>query len=388
MADFLFKKFIKDCDNINDPKVREKYGYLSGGAGICCNLLLTAAKFTVGTVTNSISIVADAANNLSDASSSVVTLVGSKISNKPADKEHPFGHGRFEYISALIVAFLILLMGVELLKSSVTKIFNPSPITFNLAAFIVLLLTIPVKLWMAYFNKKIYKKTSILSMKAVSQDSINDCFATGATIISLLVSSLTKVNIDGYIGIVVAVLILIAGIKMIKDIVAPLLGQAPDEKTVRQIEEIILSHKIVIGVHDLIIHSYGPSKTIASAHAEVPSNVNILEIHDEIDNIEKQILEEMNITTVIHMDPLVVNDEKINELKYEAEIIIKSINERFQFHDFRVVEGPTHTNIIFDLIIPHDYKTKPEDLNVLLEQKFKELNSNYNLVVTIEHGYL
>lgn len=388
MTSFLIKKCIKDYENTSDPKVRERYGMLSGSTGVICNLLLAVTKFIVGTITNSISITADAANNLSDASSSIVTLLGAKIANKPADKEHPFGHGRSEYIAALIVSFMILLMGFELGKSSVEKIFNPGELQFSWIAFFVILTAIPVKLWMAYFNNKLYKKTGSLSMKAVCKDSLNDCIATGATLVALAVSAFTKFNIDGYIGVVVAAVILFAGFHMVKEILAPLLGQAPDPELVKKIEDFILSNDIIIGVHDLIVHDYGPNRIIASAHAEVPSNMDINMIHDVIDNIEIQIQEELHIMCVLHMDPLMVDNDKVNELKELTGDIITAIDTDLNFHDFRVVEGETHTNIIFDLVIPYQYKMSSMELKEAITARLKEIDPKYCLVINVEHQFI
>lgn len=387
MTNFLIKKYIKDYENVTSPLVREKYGMLSGIVGIFCNVLLSVTKFVVGTITGSISIMADAANNLSDASSSIVTLLGAKIANKPADKEHPFGHGRSEYISALIVSFMILLMGFELGKTSIEKIFNPQPISFNWIGFVVIFMAIPVKLWMAYFNNKLYKKTKALSMKAVCKDSLNDCIATFATLIALTVSAFTKFNIDGYIGAIVAVIILIAGINIVREIVAPLLGQAPDPQLVKDIKATILEHEHVLGVHDLIIHDYGPNRVLASAHAEVPSNVDIIVLHDIIDNIEIEIQEKLNIMCVIHMDPLVVDDEKISSLKEQTKEIIEKIDNSLNFHDFRVVEGATHTNVIFDLVVPFNYSQSYSDLKERITSNFKELDEKYRLVINVENSF-
>lgn len=388
MTKLLIKKCIKNYQDVTNNKVREQYGMLSGYVGIFCNVLLSIAKFIVGALTHSISITADAANNLSDASSSVVTLMGAKLSNKPADKEHPFGHGRSEYIAALIVSFIILLMGFELGKSSIEKILNPEALEFSWVGFIVVFMAIPVKLWMAYFNNKLYKTTGALSMKAVCKDSLNDCIATGATLITLGLSAFTKINVDGYIGVVVAVIILIAGINIVKEILAPLLGQAPDPELVKKIEDIILSHDIILGVHDLIVHDYGPSRIIASAHAEVPSNMDINEIHDVIDNIEADIQKELNIMCVLHMDPLVVDDDKVNALKETTCQIIQAIDEELTFHDFRVVEGETHTNIIFDLVIPHQYKLSSTQLKEIITQKLKVIDPKYCLVINVEHKFV
>lgn len=382
MTDFLIKKFIKDKNN------RESYSILSGIAGIVCNILLSISKFIVGIVTNSVSITADAANNLSDASSSIVTIAGAKIASKPVDEDHPFGHGRAEYISAMIVSFFIFIMGFELAKSSIVKIFNPEDVVFSIPSLIVLLLAIPIKLWLSYFNNKLYKITGNQNMKATMQDSLNDCFATGATIISLLVSAFTKFNIDGYIGIGVAVIIFLAGYDIIKDIISNLLGKAPDEEFVKQIEDMMLEEEYIVGVHDLIIHDYGPGKTIVSAHAEVPADKNIMEIHDVIDNVEKKISKELKIAICIHMDPIVTNDSEVSKYRDMVAEIIENYSSDFSFHDFRMVKGPTHTNLIFDLVTPKNCKEQPSEIVKNLRKAVREKDENLFIVVTVEHSYL
>lgn len=382
MTDFLIKKFIKDKNN------RESYSILSGIAGIVCNILLSISKFIVGIVTNSVSITADAANNLSDASSSIVTIAGAKIASKPVDEDHPFGHGRAEYISAMIVSFFIFIMGFELAKSSIVKIFNPEDVVFSIPSLIVLLLAIPVKLWLSYLNNKLYKITGNQNMKATMQDSLNDCFATGATIISLLVSAFTKFNIDGYIGIGVAVIIFLAGYDIIKDIISNLLGKAPDEEFVKQIEDMMLEEEYIVGVHDLIIHDYGPGKTIVSAHAEVPADKNIMEIHDVIDNVEKRISKELKIAICIHMDPIVTNDSEVSKYRDMVAEIIENYSSDFSFHDFRMVKGPTHTNLIFDLVTPKNCKEQPSEIVKNLRKAVREKDENLFIVVTVEHSYL
>lgn len=382
MTDFLIKKFIKDKNN------RESYSILSGIAGIVCNILLSISKFIVGIVTNSVSITADAANNLSDASSSIVTIAGAKIASKPVDEDHPFGHGRAEYISAMIVSFFIFIMGFELAKSSIVKIFNPEDVVFSIPSLIVLLLAIPVKLWLSYLNNKLYKITGNQNMKATMQDSLNDCFATGATIISLLVSAFTKFNIDGYIGIGVAVIIFLAGYDIIKDIISNLLGKAPDEEFVKQIEDMMLEEEYIVGVHDLIIHDYGPGKTIVSAHAEVPADKNIMEIHDVIDNVEKRISKELKIAICIHMDPIVTNDSEVSKYRDMVAEIIENYSSDFSFHDFRMVKGLTHTNLIFDLVTPKNCKEQPSEIVKNLRKAVREKDENLFIVVTVEHSYL
>ncbi|MDD6728032.1 MAG: cation diffusion facilitator family transporter [Eubacteriales bacterium] len=373
----------------DNAKAREQLGITSGVVGIICNVILCLLKFFVGAVTNSVSITADAVNNLSDAGSNVVTIAGAKLSARPVDKEHPFGHGRLEYISALIVAFFIFLMGFELGKSSIEKIITPEAVEFSIWNLIILLAAIGVKLWMAYFNNNLYKATGNINMKAVKQDSLNDCIATGATVVALLISSFTSFNrADGIIGLIVAVIIIIAGIDIIKDIMGPLLGQPPSEELVKNIEDIMLSDSNIVGVHDLIVHDYGPGRIIASAHAEVPADADIVLIHDIIDNIEKEISEKLQIVICIHMDPVVVNDEKVNKYKELTAEVLESYNPDFKFHDFRMVEGQTHTNLIFDLVVPFSKTVTNDKILSDITELFKEKDSSINIVVTVEHSYV
>lgn len=376
----------KGWDNI---KAREKLGIASGIVGILCNIVLCLLKFFVGTAANSVSITADAVNNLSDAGSNIVTIAGAKLSAKPVDKEHPFGHGRIEYISALIVAFFIFLMGFELGKNSVEKIIHPETVAFSIWNLIILIAAIGVKLWMAYFNNSLYKACGNINMKAVKQDSLNDCIATFATVIAMLVSAFTEfTRADGIIGLFVAVIILFAGIDIIKDIIGPLLGQPPSEELVKNIESIMLSEKSIVGVHDLIVHDYGPGRIIASAHAEVPADSDIVAIHDIIDNVEKEISKKLKIAICIHMDPVVINNNKVNGYKALTEKILHEYNPDYTFHDFRMVEGNTHTNLIFDLVVPFSKKTSNDKILSDIRKKFKEKDSSLNLVVTVEHSYI
>ena len=384
MAKLLMKLAVK---NSNDR--RKSLGTLSGVFGITCNILLCIFKFVVGSVSGSVSITADAVNNLSDAGSGIVTIAGARLSSKPVDKEHPFGHGRAEYISALIVSFLIFIMGFELAKSSIEKIINPVEIKFSIIYIVVLSAAILVKLYMAYFNNILYRETDNINLKAVRQDSLNDCIATGATIIALVVSSLTPFKrADGIIGLFVAVVIFLSGIDIVKDILNNLMGKAPDKRLVDDIERLMLEEELIVGVHDLIIHDYGPGRIIASAHAEVPSTVDITEIHDVIDNVERKISKELNIVICIHMDPIVMNDKEIEKYKQLTKNILSEMGENYSFHDFKMVKGPTHTNLIFDLVAPYDKaKTSSDVLNELIE-KFKEYDNTINLVVTVEHSYV
>lgn len=388
----MIKKLIeKKLNNkgLSDLKKREYIGTLSGIVGIACNIVLCIVKFFIGTVTNSVSITADAVNNLSDAGSNVVTIAGSKLSNKPVDKEHPFGHGRIEYISALIVAFFILFMGIELGRSSVEKIIHPENIQFNIWYIVILCIAICVKFAMALFNKSLFKISDNINLKAVAQDSLNDCLATLATIVALLISSLTKFKIaDGIIGVAVAVFVLLSGIEIIKDIIGNLLGKAPEPKLVESIESIMLEEEYIVGVHDLIVHNYGPGRIIASAHAEVPSNIDVLKLHDIIDNVEKRINKRLNIMICIHMDPIMIDDERINNYKNMMGKIIEQYDNSFTFHDFRVVEGQSHTNFIFDLVIPHGYKKDGKTILKELRELTSQTYPDILLVVTVEHSFV
>lgn len=388
MINRAIDKYVKKR-NLQGEAKRERLAILSGIIGIICNLTLCSVKFLVGSLTGSVSITADAVNNLSDAGSSIVTIAGTKLANKPVDREHPFGHGRLEYISALIVSFFIFLMGFELSKSSIEKIIHPENVKFNIWYIVVLVIAILVKLFMAYYNNIFYKKTDNISLKAVRQDSLNDCFATLATIVALLIAHFTPFKrADGIIGLIVAIIIFLAGIDIIKDILGKLLGQPPSEELVKSIEEIVTENEQIIGIHDLIVHDYGPGRIIASAHAEVPSTADIVEIHDIIDNIEKKIEKELKIVMCIHMDPIVVNDEEVDKYKSLTENILKSINNDYNFHDFKMVKGPTHTNLIFDLVVPYDKSKNNTQILNDVREKFKEADETINLVVTVEHSYV
>lgn len=388
MSKFLIRIFIKN-KRLSSSQERERYGVLSGIVGIICNLLLCAFKFAVGAFTNSVSITADAVNNLSDASSNIVTIAGAKLSGKPVDDEHPFGHGRIEYISALIISFLIFLMSFELLKSSVEKLIHPEEVNFSAASVIILIVAILVKLWMAFFNNVIYKETENVNAKAVKQDSLNDCIATAATVAALLISYFTDfIYADGIMGIIVAILIFISGVDIVKDISSRLLGRAPSPELVKEIEDIMLSQDCIYGVHDLIVHDYGPGRIIASAHAEVPCDADILAVHDVIDITEKIISKKLGIMMCIHMDPIAVNDETINAYRDFMAEIINDYDSSFTFHDFRVVDGRQKTNFIFDLVIPHRYPKSKQQIIADLQKAVDEKRENIFLVITVEHSFV
>lgn len=368
--------------------LRNTLGVMSGVVGIFCNLLLFTIKLVLGILTGSVSITADALNNLSDAASNIVTIVGTRLSVKPVDKEHPFGHGRLEYISALIVAFLIFLMGFELAKSSIDKILHPTQLKFSIVYIAIIVIAILVKVWMAYFNRKLYNITQNINLKAVSQDSLNDCISTGATIVAIVLCHFFNIPwFDGVIGLCVSAFILLSGVGIIKDILNPLLGQPPSQELVENIKSIILSEELIFGVHDLIIHDYGPGRIIASAHAEVPSNVDVMKIHDVIDNVEQKIHKELNIIICIHMDPIVVNDAEVEKYKAMCDRIIKSYNPEYSFHDFRMVKGDTHTNLIFDVVTTFDKDYDKAKITKDITDLFKQEDESINLVMTIEHSY-
>lgn len=388
MTKLLLKLFVKNYDDVKNPSVREKYGILSSAVGIVLNLLLCVGKFTVGSLSNSIAITADAFNNLSDAGSSIVTLFGFKLSSKKPDKDHPFGHGRFEYISALAVAFLVLLMAVELIKSSVEKITAPDEINFSVPTLIVLLMSIFAKLWLAFFNKKLGKSINSPAMAAVATDSIGDICATGASLISIVVSKMFDVNIDGYIGVIVALFVLYAGYGILKDTVSPLLGEPPSREVVDELVELVTSFDEVKGIHDLVLHNYGANAIFGSVHVEVRSDADFVKTHDMLDLIEQLALEKFNIHLVVHPDPLVFDDERINSLKKMTDGIIKEIDQRLTLHDFRVVDGPTHTNIIFDLVIPYNFKMSNKELENTVKNMVREKNESCFVVMTIETDYV
>ncbi len=369
--------------------LRNNLGIMSGIVGILCNLLLCTIKFILGSITGSLSITADALNNLSDAASNIVTIAGAKLSVKPVDKEHPFGHGRMEYISALIVAFFIFLMGFELGKSSVDKILHPNELKFSFVYVVIIIIAIAVKIWMSYFNRKLYKITDNINLKAVSQDSLNDCISTSATIVALVVSHFLHVPwLDGVIGLGVSVFIIISGIEIVKDILNPLLGQPPAKELVDKIKGIMMNEELILGVHDLIVHDYGPGRIIASAHAEVPSNIDIVKIHDVIDNVEQRINTELNIIMCIHMDPIVVDDEEVEKYKQMCARVIKAYNEDYSFHDFRMVKGETHTNLIFDVVTTFEKNYDKEKILSDITKMFKALDENLNVIITLEHPYI
>lgn len=387
MTELLLKTFVKNYDNVQDPKVRQSYGKLGSTAGILANLLLFGSKFVVGTLTNSVAITADAVNNLSDAGSSVISLISFRLSGKPADKEHPFGHARVEYIASMIVALLILLLGGELAKTSVQKILNPQEIVWNPIAIWVLAGSILVKLWMFSLNRNLGRRINSSVMAATATDSFSDVLATSGVLIATVVAHLSGLLLDGWVGVVVACFILWSGVGIIREALNKLLGDAPSAELTQMIEGFVLSYKGIIGVHDLVVHNYGPGRCFASLHAEVPACEDILVSHDIIDNIEREIALQHDVHLVIHLDPVITDDPEVEEMRSRVAELAKSIAQGVSVHDFRIVKGVTHTNLIFDVAIPSEC---PMSNDVLLEGLHKGVSrwGSYYPVVTLDRAYI
>ena len=387
MTKLLIKLFLKDKD-ASTPHGREAYGRVAGIVGIICNLLLSVIKFVIGSVTNSVSITADATNNMTDAGSSIVTLIGFRLSEKPADEDHPYGHARIEYITGLIISFLTLIIGYDILKTSVSKIFNPEEIVFNWISVIILGISIFFKLWLALFNKTLGKKIKSKALEATAADSRNDVISTTAVLIATIISHFTGFNLDGYMGFCVAVFIIISGIGLVKETVGPLLGQAPSKEMYEMIENKILSYENVLGVHDLMVHSYGPGSYFASAHIEMDAKIDVLTCHDIMDTIERNFANEDNIHIVVHLDPTVLDCEETNELKEVVREILNDIDPIITFHDFRVVFGEKAKNVLFDIVVPPKYKYSDDELLSIIKNRVNEAgNGNLYAVVVIDRSY-
>ena len=384
MVNFLIRLFIPDSQKINDPVVRGRYGILAGGMGILLNLCLFCSKFFAGFFTGSIAITADAFNNLSDAGSSVVTLAGFKMASMPADREHPFGHGRLEYLSGLAISAAILLVGLELGKSSVEKIIHPEAVRMGILPMVILICSILVKLWMAYFNRSLGKRISSSAMMATAADSLTDAAATSAVLVGMAVGHLSGRLIDGCIGLLVAAFILYSGFTTARDSLSPLLGQAPDKEFVASIQQAAMAHPEILGIHDLIVHDYGPGRRIISFHAEVPSNRDILETHDVIDHLEMELRERFQCDVTVHMDPIVIDNAVINALRSQVTKVVKGIDPHLTIHDFRMVDGPTHANLIFDVMAPYQFRMSDSELIETVQQKIKALDPRYFAVVQID----
>ena len=387
MTDWLVQRCIRRPEDGSDPAVRQAYGLLSGGVGIVLNLLLSAGKFVAGVLTGSIAVTADAFNNLSDAGSSVVTLVGFRMAAKRADDDHPFGHGRIEYLSGLAVAVAILVVGLELAKSSLEKVLHPVEVAFSWLSVGILLASILVKLWMAAFNKDLSRRIGSAAMMATATDSLSDAAATSAVLLGTLVGHFADLYIDGWVGVLVAVFILRAGWGAAKDTLDPLLGQSPDPELVRGIQETVLGRPEIVGMHDLVVHDYGPGRCMASLHAEVPMDADILVIHDVIDNLERELRRKLGVEVVIHMDPIAVGDPRTDALKAQVTELVRRIDPDMTIHDFRMTAGPEHTNLIFDVAVPYHCRLEDEQVQEAIGAAVKALPGNYYTVVSVDHVY-
>lgn len=388
MTDFLVRHFVRDYQQVQDPAVRERYGVLSGGVGIFLNLLLSLGKFFAGVVTGSIAVTADAFNNLSDAGSSVVTLVGFKLAGQKADDGHPFGHGRIEYLAGLLVSLLILMVGVELGKTSIEKILQPEEVAFSLLSVGILICSILVKLWMSLFNRKLGRRIHSAAMQATATDSLSDVVATSAVLAGTLIGHFAHVSIDGWIGVVVAVFILRAGWGAAKDTLNPLLGTAPDPELVKAIQQLVLSHEQVVGMHDLVIHDYGPGRRMCSFHAEVPEGNDIMEAHDAIDHIEREIQEKFGIETTAHMDPIATGDSEVTRLRDQMRDLVREIDPDMSIHDFRLTRGPRHTNLIFDVVVPHRCRLNDEEIRKRVTQAAGQVMPGCYVVLQLDRSYV
>lgn len=390
MVTLLAKLFIKERGDTGSHSVRTAYGMLCGGVGIFFNVILFLGKFLAGTIAKSVSVTADAFNNLADAASSVITLLGFKLSRQKPDTEHPFGHGRVEYISGLLVSVAIILMGLELLKASAEKIISPKATDFSWLTVGILAASILVKLYMFFYNGRIGRRLSSSALSAAAADSLSDCIATSVVLVSTLIAHFFRVNVDGYCGALVAIFVLCSGIKSVRETMAPLLGQVPDPEIVKNIEKIVLSHREICGIHDLIIHDYGPGRLLVSLHAEmaIGEEYDIFELHDVIDNAERELRSELGCEAVIHMDPVQKNDERTHTLKNRVQKVLHGIDGSLTLHDFRIVPGPTHTNLIFDIVVPYDCKFSGEEVKRFLSAAISEMDdASYYAVITIDRPF-
>ena len=388
MTEFLVRHFVKDYQSVEKSAVRTAYGVLASIVGILCNVCLFLVKFVVGLLVNSVSVTADAFNNLSDAASSVISFVGVKMAGKPADKEHPFGHGRIEYIAALIVSFLVLEVGFTFLKDSISKIRHPEVLNFQLVSVVILVLSIGMKLWLGIFNRQLGKRIDSKVMMAVFADSMGDVITTSVAILSLVIFRLTGINIDGIVGIGVALVVMWAGVGIARDTLEPLIGEAIDPEEYDKVKRFVERYNGIEGTHDLIIHNYGPNQSMASIHAEVPNDVNIENAHELIDRIERDAVEELGILLVIHMDPIEMKNEQVMGLRKQVDTVLRELDEACSIHDFRVVNGVGQINLIFDMVVPFGYgEEQQEQLRQRLMERLQELDRRYQCVITMEHSY-
>lgn len=388
MTDFLIRRFIKQYDDVKNEAVRERYGKLSGMVGIFCNVLLCLGKMAAGLLFHSISVVADAVNNLSDALSSVVTLIGFHMAGKPADEDHPYGHQRIEYLAGLLVSFLILLIGLQLIQSSVSKIFSPGEAAFSFLTLVILAVSMGVKAWMFVFNRSMGRRIDSNVLRATAQDSLNDVVTTGAVLLSVVVSRISGFQLDGYVGVLVSLFIIYAGIGLIKDTLNPLLGEAPSPELVAAIEQKIKSYDGVEGIHDLMVHDYGPQRRFASVHVEVSAKRDIMESHDMIDNIEREVADALGLHLVIHMDPIIMDDPVANRAHDMVTGVVQGIDGRLSIHDFRMVHGPTHSNLIFDITVPPKFRMTDGELREEIQRAVWAQDETLHCVITIDRSYI
>ena len=388
MTEFLVNKFIKDSANIESTEVRTRYGMLASVVGIFCNVLLFSVKLAIGLILSSLAVTADAFNNLSDAASSIISFVGVKMAGKPADAEHPFGHGRIEYIAALIVSFLVIEVGFTFCKSSISKIMHPEEITFDPVPFIILILSILVKLWMAFFNNKLGKRIDSKVMLATAADSLGDVITTSATVISIVICHFTSINVDAIAGLIVSGIVIWSGVSIAKDTLEPLIGQRVPSELYQKITDMVESYEGIVGAHDLIVHNYGPNRSMATIHAEVPNDVSIEASHEIIDRIERDAKKELNILLVIHMDPVEMRDEEVLELRDKTSHIVHALDPELHFHDFRVLKENEQKNLIFDLVVPDSYTEK--DANRVMHQLIAllhEMEKNVDCIITLDRSF-
>ena len=388
MTEFLVSKFIKDSANIESTEVRTRYGMLASVVGIFCNVLLFSVKLAIGLILSSLAVTADAFNNLSDAASSIISFVGVKMAGKPADAEHPFGHGRIEYIAALIVSFLVIEVGFTFFKSSISKIMHPEEITFDPVPFIILILSILVKLWMAFFNNKLGKRIDSKVMLATAADSLGDVITTSATVISIVICHFTSINVDAIAGLIVSGIVIWSGVSIAKDTLEPLIGQRVPSELYQKITDMVESYEGIVGAHDLIVHNYGPNRSMATIHAEVPNDVSFEASHDIIDRIERDAKKELNILLVIHMDPVEMRDEEVLELRDKTSHIVHALDPELHFHDFRVLKENEQKNLIFDLVVPDSYTEK--DANRVMHQLIAllhEMEKNVDCIITLDRSF-
>ena len=388
MTDFLVHKFIKDSTNIESTEVRTRYGMLASVVGIFCNVLLFSVKLTIGLILSSLAVTADAFNNLSDAASSIISFIGVKMAGKPADAEHPFGHGRIEYIAALIVSFLVIEVGFTFFKSSISKILHPEEIRFDLVPFIILILSILVKLWMAFFNNKLGKRIDSKVMLATAADSLGDVITTSATVLSIIICHFTSINVDAIAGLIVSAIVIWSGISIAKDTLEPLIGERIPAELYQKITDIVESYDGIVGTHDLIVHNYGPNRSMATIHAEVPNDVNIEVSHEIIDKIERDVKKDLNILLVIHMDPVEMRDEEVLSLREKTSRIVHALDPELNFHDFRVLKENEQRNLIFDLVVPDSYSEK--DANRVMHQLVSllhEMDENVECIITLDRSF-